>query len=58
MTNFWAQKSSHNTGKIIQSCTLFSKPRVCQSLSKMPNPAQQLVPPQIRSGYNHRWCEL
>jgi len=24
-----------------QSCTLFSKPRVCQSLFKMPNPARQ-----------------
>jgi len=30
--------------KIGQNCTLFSKPRVCQSLLKMPNPAYTLIP--------------
>jgi len=30
--------------KIIQSCTLFSKARVCQSLLKTPSAAHQLVP--------------
>jgi len=30
--------------KIGQSCILFSKPRACQSLLKMPNPARPLVP--------------
>jgi len=27
-----------------QSCTLFSKTRVCQSLLKMPNPGRPLIP--------------
>jgi len=30
--------------KIGLSCPLFSKPRVCQSLSNMPNPAHSFVP--------------
>jgi len=30
--------------EIGQSCKLFFKPRVCQSLLKMPNPARPLVP--------------
>jgi len=31
--------------KIGQSCTLFSKPQVCQSLLKMPNPTHPRIVP-------------
>jgi len=45
MTEFFGHKSllitPDNTG---QSCSMFSKPRVCPSLLKMPNPAYPLVP--------------
>ena len=40
--------------KIGQSCTLFSKPRVCQSLSKMANPRTLLFHSLVSSGYNRR----
>jgi len=45
MTNFWPQSFSDliTRDKIGQSCTMFPKPRVCQSLFKVPNPANPLV---------------
>jgi len=44
MTEFFGHKNLLITqGKIGQNCTLFSKPRVCQSLLNMPNPAQPLA---------------
>jgi len=45
MTEFLGHKNLLITqDKIGQSCALFSKPRICQSLFKMRNPAHPLVP--------------
>jgi len=44
MTNFWAQNLLITQDKLDKNCALFSKPRVCQSFLKMPNPAHPLIP--------------
>jgi len=43
MTNFGHNNLLITQDKIGQSCTLFSKPQVCQSLLKMRNPAHSLA---------------
>jgi len=40
--------------KIGQSCTLFSKARVSQSLLMMVNAMHHLFPSLVMSSYNHR----
>jgi len=45
MTGFFGHTNLLITqDKIGQSCALFPKTRVCQSVLKMPNPAHPLVP--------------
>jgi len=46
--------------KIGQSCTLFSKPQVCQSFEDAESSAHACSAPWsgLVGGYNHRWCKL
>jgi len=44
MTDFGHKNLLTTQDKIGQICTLLSKPLVCQSLSRTPNPTHSLVP--------------
>jgi len=58
MTIFGHKNLLITQDKFGQSCTIFSKPQVCQSFWRRRIQRTRLFHSLVKSGYNHRLCEL